>query len=194
MQLRVKLAVGVAVLGVAGVSTAAIAHDRSRLAAFMQGYEEVPAISTEANGIFKASISRSDDEIRYTLVYFGPFNTAAGASGPGTVTQSHIHLGQRGVNGGISVFLCGTPGFQPPAPTPAPPPCPPPGTPVSGVLRPENVIGPAVQGIQPGEFAELVRAIRAGATYANVHTTVHPGGEIRGQINGDDDRGRGRDD
>ena len=29
-SLRVKLAVGVAVLGVAGVGTAAIAHDRSR--------------------------------------------------------------------------------------------------------------------------------------------------------------------
>src|SRR3954453_8955593 len=131
MQLRVKLAVGVAVLGVAGVGTAAVAHDRSREAAFLQGYEEVPAISTDANGTFKASISRGDDEIRYTLVYNGPFNTAAGAPPPGTVTQSHIHLGQEGVNGGISVFLCGTPGFQPPAPTPAAPPCPPPGTPVS---------------------------------------------------------------
>ena len=32
------------------------------------------------------------------------------------------------------------------------------------------------------EFAELVKAIRAGLTYANVHTSKFPGGEIRGQI------------
>jgi CHRD domain len=44
------------------------------------------------------------------------------------------------------------------------------------------VIGPAGQGISAGQFDELVDAIRAGATYANVHTTLYPGGEIRGQI------------
>ena len=38
------------------------------------------------------------------------------------------------------------------------------------------------------EFGELVRALRAGAAYANVHTTGVPGGEIRGQISDDDDR------
>jgi hypothetical protein len=50
------------------------------------------------------------------------------------------------------------------------------------------VIGPADQGIDPGEFDELVRAMRAGVTYANVHTTRFGGGEIRGQIKagGDD--------
>jgi hypothetical protein len=182
-SLRVKLAVGVLVAGAAGVGTAAIAHDRARFDASLIGYEEVPAISTEANGTFQAQISRGRDEIRYTLVYNGPFNNA------GTVTQSHIHIGQEGVSGGISVFLCGTPGFQPAAPAPAPPVCPPPGTPVSGVLTPASVIGPAAQGVAPGEFAELVRAIRAGVTYANVHTTTYPPGEIRGQISDDDDHG-----
>jgi hypothetical protein len=53
------------------------------------------------------------------------------------------------------------------------------------------VIGPTGQGIAPGEFAELVRAIRAGATYANVHTDKHPTGEIRGHIQTDDDWGTG---
>ena len=70
--------------------------------------------------------------------------------------QAHIHLGQRGVNAGVVVF--------------------------QGTLHAADVIGPADQGIAPGEFRELVRAIRAGATYANVHTENHPGGEIRAQL------------
>ena len=48
--------------------------------------------------------------------------------------------------------------------------------------------GPAGQGIAPGEYEELLRAIRAGATYANVHSTKYPGGEIRAQLD------RGHDD
>ncbi len=31
-------------------------------------------------------------------------------------------------------------------------------------------------------MAELVRAIRAGVTYANVHSTKWPGGELRLQL------------
>jgi hypothetical protein len=49
-------------------------------------------------------------------------------------------------------------------------------------VRAADVIGPQDQGIGPGEFRELIRAMRAGATYANVHTVKYPGGEIRGQI------------
>ena len=44
--------------------------------------------------------------------------------------------------------------------------------------------GAAGQGLAAGEFNELVRAIRAGATYVNVHTTGYPGGEIRAQLEG----------
>jgi hypothetical protein len=51
-----------------------------------------------------------------------------------------------------------------------------------------HVIGPAGQGIAAGEFAEIVRAIRAGRAYANVHSTKFPGGEIRGQINDDNQK------
>lgn len=39
------------------------------------------------------------------------------------------------------------------------------------------------QGLNTGELDELIKAIRAGKTYVNVHTTDRPGGEIRSQIN-----------
>jgi len=50
------------------------------------------------------------------------------------------------------------------------------------------VVGPAGQGIAPGELDEFIRAIRAGVTYVNVHSTKFPSGEIRGQINDDNQR------
>ena len=55
------------------------------------------------------------------------------------------------------------------------------------------MVGPSGQGISPGEYGELLRAIRAGATYANVHSSKYPSGEIRAQLNDDDDN-RHRDD
>ena len=183
-SLRVKLALGVAVLGVAGVGTAAIAHDRSRFDASLTGYEEVPTLSTLGSGTFEASINRGKDEIRYRLDYRGPFDAAT----PNVVTQAHIHLGRTAVNGGIIAFLCTNLGNGPVGTQP----CPPEGT-VTGTIGPEQVVGPSAQGIGASEFAELVRALRAGAAYANVHTTANTGGEIRGQIGSDDDDRHDRD-
>jgi hypothetical protein len=98
----------------------------------------------------------------------------------GNVTQSHIHFGQRSVNGGISVFLCTNLGNGP-AGTQA---CPGPhdGT-FSGTFGPADVIGPGAQGITVGEWDELMNAIDAGKAYANIHSTTWPGGEIRAQLN-----------
>jgi hypothetical protein len=44
----------------------------------------------------------------------------------------------------------------------------------SGTITAADVVGPTAQGVAPGEFDELVRAIRAGAAYANVHSTLFP--------------------
>jgi hypothetical protein len=50
------------------------------------------------------------------------------------------------------------------------------------------VLGPGVQGIAAGEFAELLTAIRSGVSYANVHSAKFPSGEIRGQIQKDENQ------
>ena len=141
------------------------------------GYEEVPAVSTAADGEFRARVSEDDSAISYVLSY---------KELEGDVLQAHIHLGQRGVNGGISVWLCGNASVTPPVNPPAgTQPCPAPPATITGTITAANVVGPAGQGIAPGEFAELLRAMRAGATYVNVHTTKFPGGEIRSQIGSD---------
>lgn len=151
----------------------------------MTGYLEAPPVSSTATGSFHASIDDDSDEIHYTLTY-------SGLEAP--VAQAHIHFGQRSVSGGISAWLCEGTAQSPSASTP---PCPGQGGTVSGTITPLEVIGPGSppaippnggQGINPGEFEELVAAIRAGRAYANVHSAKFPGGEIRGQLDDRDQR------
>jgi len=137
----------------------------------MQSYEEVPAVSSVATGHFTAFINDAAGTIDYELFYEGL---------EGDVRQAHIHFGQRGVAGGISVFLCQTSSFNP-DPTGLAPQCPQSGT-VTGTIRAANIIGPTGQGIAATELAELIAAIRAGIAYPNVHSTKFPGGEVRGQF------------
>ncbi len=47
------------------------------------------------------------------------------------------------------------------------------GSTVSGTITPAEVLAQTAQGIAAGEFEELVRALQAGAAYANVHSTLH---------------------
>lgn len=136
----------------------------------LRSHEEVPSVSSAAQGSFSAEIDASG-QIAYELSYAGL---------QGDVRQAHIHVGQRSANGGVSVFLCQTT-FNP-DPTGLAPTCPASGT-VTGLLGAGNVIGPGGQGVAAGEFAELVDAIRNGVTYVNVHSTAFPGGELRGQLN-----------
>jgi len=138
------------------------------------GYQENPDISSGATGSFEVTIDDAAQALTYQLSYSGL---------EGTVQQAHIHFGKRAVNGGISVFLCTNLGNGP-AGTPA---CPQSGT-VSRTVGAAAVVGPVGQGISAGEFNELVAAMRAGASYANVHSTTWPGGEIRAQINDDNER------
>ncbi|OLD41622.1 MAG: hypothetical protein AUI83_20605 [Armatimonadetes bacterium 13_1_40CM_3_65_7] len=141
--------------------------------ATLSGFQETPlTLSTAGSGKFRAKIS--DAMIEYELSY-------SGLEG-GDVLFAHIHLGLPAITGGVVAFLCSNSGG--PAGTPA---CPTPSGTVTGTITADNIIGPAGQGIAAGEFAEAVRAILAGATYANVHTVARPGGEIRGKISGGED-------
>jgi hypothetical protein len=117
----------------------------------------------------------SDTELTFRLDY-------AGLSGPPLV--AHIHVGQRKVNGGVSVFFCGG-GGKPACPSS-------PSGSISGTITAANVLGPVSQGFDPDELAPLKRAIKAGVTYANMHTAKFPGGEIRGQIRHGHGKGHGR--
>jgi hypothetical protein len=131
------------------------------------GYREVPAISTEGGGTFRAKMV-GHDAFTFRLSYDDLSSH---------VQQAHIHFGQKSVNGGIAVFLCSNLGNGP-AGTAA---CPDSGE-VTGTITAAQVVGPEGQGISAGEFDEVLDAIRAGVAYVNVHTDNFTGGEIRGQL------------
>ena len=80
----------------------------------------------------------------------------------------------------MSFFFCGG--------STKPTPCPNVEGTVEGDITAADMVGPNGQGIEPGSFAEILRAMRAGDAYANIHTTRWPGGEIRGQINDENQR------
>ena len=169
-----------------GVTAGDDRHRSLRASADLVPTQEVPAVSSDARGRFKATIDRANQTISYELSYEGL---------EGAPTQAHIHVGQRRVNGGISVFLCGNPPTVPPATFPQPQACPPAPATITGVLTAANVVGPDGQGIAPSlngvnEFDELIDKIREGLAYANVHSARFQGGEVRGQLRTDERHGK----
>ena len=167
--LAVVTAVTLAAAGALAVSRggAEPARTAQTAVAFMHSEEEVPSVSNPDG--------RGEFELTFVGTQTMSFRLSwSGLTGP--PGAAHIHLGQRGANGGVSAFLCG--GSTKPA-------CPQATSgAISGTITPADVVGPASQGIAPGEWEELARAIRLGVTYANIHTQNFPGGELRGQIRG----------
>lgn len=173
----VLLAALLVALGVSSLAIADNGNKKQLKADAMTGYQENPDISTVANGSFVVTLDDDARTLTYELSYSGL---------EGTVLQSHIHFGKRAVNGGITVFLCGTAGSPGPAGTPT---CPQSGT-VSRTVTAADILAPGTQGIEAGNYEELAAALRSGHAYANVHSSKWPSGEIRAQIN---DRSEGSD-
>jgi len=168
-----KLCLAVATLFCLSASLA-FAAEKSHLKASLDGLQEVAAatIITDGTGTFTATVN-NDNTLTYTLTYKNLSSA---------VLQAHIHIGATKVSGNITIFLCSNLGNGP-AGTPA---CPDDATHSGSVTRTVSAADvtnlAASQGVPAGDFKDVVRAIASHVTYANVHTTNHPAGEIRGQI------------
>jgi len=147
--------------------------DSKKFEARLNGFQEVPSVSTTGFGNFEAELVEPM-KLHFRFHY-------EGLEG-GTSLFAHVHFGQRSVVGGVSFFLCGPPANAPVT-------CPDVAGDIEGDITPANVVGPNGQGIEPGSWGELIRAMQAGHSYANIHTSPRwPGGEIRGQINDKDQK------
>jgi len=125
----------------------------------LSGANEVPAVSSSAAG--SCGFQLEGSQVRYSLEVHGITG----------VVGAHIHLAPAGVNGPIRVVLYpfpGGPNFSSTATGAVD------GVLMSGTFDATHLTGITLDG--------LVTAMRSGQTYCNVHTSAHPGGEARGQI------------
>ena len=149
--------------------------------AVLAGPTEVPSNFTKGRAVFTAEAIEGETAIRFEMTY-------TDLSGP--PTASHVHFAQKGVNGGISFYLCGSDPTRPAATLSCPPTT---SGSFSGTVTAANVVGPGGQGIAAGDFAAILKMMRTGVTYANIHTAKHPPGEIRGQLKVVDESDSNRD-
>lgn len=160
-------AVAAAVLGASAMSTSAALITYTT---HLDGASESPANGSPGTGFAEVDV----DTTAHTLHVHVTFSGLAG-----TTTASHIHAA-------TAVALTGTAGVATTTPTFA-------GFPLgvtSGTydntldLTQASSYNPAYVtangGTTAGAEAALLAAIAAGQSYLNIHTTVVPGGEIRG--------------
>ena len=142
----------------------------------LSGAEEVPVRLTGAHGSANVRLSNDGQSMDFQLVVNDISN----------VTQAHIHMAAKGVNGGIVVWFF--PSVKATSALPGG------GGPHSGLLAHGTFTAADLRGALAGHpLSDLVAAILAGNAYVNVHTDDgvapgntgpgdFPGGEVRGQL------------
>jgi len=167
-KIRVALTASIALtlLASAGLGLRAFADDRDvKLRASLCGLREVPPNITPATAMLRATLDEVGKNIMFTLDYRNMSSA---------LVKADIHFAQEDVRGAPMVFFCGG-GGKPACPAATS------GT-ITGTITAADVVGPAAQGIAPGDFASVAHAIKTGNSYAEIHSNTFPDGEIRGQI------------
>ncbi len=138
------------------MAAAAPVADRHFVTA-LSGYEEIPAVETNARGTAIFHLSKDGTELEFKLI----------VANIEDVFAAHLHLAPAGEEGNVVVSLLSSS----------------PSGRTSGVIA-EGTITDAdlVNDLVGQSLGDLIDAIEAGDIYVNVHTTANPGGEIRGQL------------
>ncbi len=128
--------------------------------ASLSSREEVPTNASPATGEAEYELSEDGLTLSFELEY---------EDITGKAFMAHIHIGPRGVNGPVVLWLCGGPTGRT---------CPEKAGEVKAVATAKDLVGP----LMGKPLSALVAQMRAGNTYTNVHSLPNfAGGEIRGQ-------------
>jgi CHRD domain len=151
---------------------AAVGDDELAFKARLTGDKEVPPVVTDTSG--RAEIKFSQDLSMAEFVLRVSDGTR--------LTQAHIHCAPAGFNGPIVAFLAGFHDL---------------GWDVDGkwidnaTLTDDNIIFGATPTATCrhtiATLADLAEAINDGDAYVNVHSDLNRAGEVRGQLESDDD-------
>ena len=149
---------------IASVLVTPTVHSQTEpFSASLSGANEVPPINSGGTADFQMSIQPG--AISFSLNF-------ADLTSP--LVVAHLHFAPSKVAGGVMIFLCGG-GGQPACPATT-------SGSITGTITAANVTGPTGQGITAGDLDSALEAVRNDSSYANMHTTNFPGGEIRGQV------------
>ena len=134
------------------------------LKATMAGANESPAVTSPATGTFTATLDTSTNVFTFDVTYTGLVanSTAGHIHGPfvpGTAGTAVVILNFATLAG--STLTVGA---------------------TSGTAHGQVTLNAATQISTTVNGDSLKKLILAGLTYANVHSTTNPGGEVRGQI------------
>jgi len=137
----------------------------SDFSASLSGDNEVPdAVETDASGEAYFKVNSDSTELSYTI----------NLSKADSVIMAHIHYGTSEDNGPISVWLYPAPDNQTKSLEPGP---------INGTLKSGTVTDSTLSGPFSGKTVlDLVHAIQHDSAYVMIHTSAHPEGELRGQI------------
>jgi hypothetical protein len=165
------IVLGLAATSVAVAATRGDGHHNGRngaqqFTAHLTGYNETNPASLNSPAHGDLTLTIGSNSLTWSLTYSGFVNQPFVA---------HVHVGQPGTSGGVAFFFCGGP--KPACPSSASGP-----VTITGTTVAADIMGPTPQGFAVGDLGSIVKAIQAGATYANMHTNVYPLGEIRGQL------------
>ena len=124
----------------------------------LSGQEEVPPVDTQATGMAEFTpVMPNNETVDFNV-------NATDIEG---VTQGHIHSGVQGENGPVVVTLFNFTSAQNEVSE-------------NGTITADMLAGP----MEGKTIADLIKAMKDGNTYVNIHTEQNPNGEIRGQIMG----------
>jgi CHRD domain len=131
----------------------------TEFASSLSGANEIPA--NPSGGTATATYSVNGSTVSYVINYTGL---------SGRPTLSHIHVGTDTVNGGVVVPFSNLPDTA--------------SGQYSGSFTAATVAAGTAGGVtvNKNDLDSLLRAMKNGQAYTNIHTEARPAGEIRGQI------------